>query len=63
MFTCDNAMEMFADGVSLGTDDDWTSSTEYAIPGNTRVISVSGIDRGSEFGILALHTAGAGNLN
>ena len=52
MFTCDNEMEMFADGVILGTDDDWTSSTEYVIPGNTRVISVSGIDSGLQFGIL-----------
>ena len=52
MFTCDNEMEMFADGVSLGTDDDWTSSTEYVIPGNTRVISVAGVDMGHQFGIL-----------
>ena len=43
---------MFADGVSLGKDDDWESSTEYVIPGNTRVISVSGVDRGAQFGIL-----------
>ena len=43
---------MFADGVSLGTDDDWKSSTEYAIPGNTRVISVEGVDKGDPFGIL-----------
>ena len=52
MFTCDNEMEMFADGVSLGKDNDWTVSTEYVIPGNTRVISVSGVDKGREFGIL-----------
>ena len=52
VFTCDNEMEMFADGVSLGTDNDWQKSTEYVIPGNTRVISVSGIDKGREFGIL-----------
>jgi len=52
VFTCDNEMEMFADGVSLGKDDDWTSSTEYVIPENTRVISVSGVDKGSQFGIL-----------
>jgi len=45
-------MELFADGVSLGTDDDWTTSTEYVIPGNTRVISVSGIDSGLQYGIL-----------
>jgi len=45
-------MEMFADGVSLGKDNDWTSSTEYIIPGNTRVISVLGIDSGYQYGIL-----------
>ena len=45
-------MEMFADGVSLGRDDDWESSKNYVIPGNTRVISVSGIDRGHQYGIL-----------
>ena len=49
MFTCDNEMEMFADGVSLGKDDHWKSSTKYVIPGNTRVISVSGIDWGGNY--------------
>ena len=52
MFTCNNGMEIFADGVSLGTDNVWKSSTEYVIPGNTRVISVSGVDKSSQFGIL-----------
>ena len=52
VFTCDNNMEMFADGVSLKTDNDWRSSTEYVIPGNTRVISVAGVDKGQVFGIL-----------
>ena len=52
LFTCDDGMEMFADGVSLGRDNDWSSSTEYVIPGNTRVISVAGVDKGQVFGIL-----------
>ena len=52
MFTCDDEMEMFADGVSLGRDNNWQKSTKYVIPGNTRVISVSGADKHSEFGIL-----------
>lgn len=58
MFICDNEMEMFADGVSLGKDSDWQISTKYVIPGNTRVISVSGIDRGSQYGILGSLTNG-----
>ena len=58
VFTCDNEMEMFADGVSLGKDDDWTSSTDYVIPGNTRVISVSGIDKGFQYGILGSFSNG-----
>jgi len=52
VFTCDDEMEMFADGVSLGKDINWEISTEYVIPGNTRVISVSGIDKGHQYGIL-----------
>lgn len=51
-------MEMFADGVSLGQDNDWTSPTEYVIPGNTRVISVSGIDEGHQCGILGSFSNG-----
>ena len=58
VFTCDNEMEMFADGVSLGKDDNWRSSTEYIIPGNTRVISVLGIDKGGQFGILGSFSNG-----
>lgn len=49
---------MFADGVSLGQDNDWTSPTEYVIPGNTRVISVSGIDKGLQCGILGSFSNG-----
>ena len=52
VFTCDAGMEMFADGVSLGRDNDWRLSTEYVIPGNTRVISVAGVDFGHQYGIL-----------
>ena len=50
---------MFIDGMSLWKDDDWSSPTEYVIPGNSpagigniRVISVKGINVGSLFGIL-----------
>ena len=52
VFTCDDEMEMFADGVRLGKDNNWRLSTEYVIPGNTRVISVSGKDNGYDYGIL-----------
>ena len=51
-------MEMFADGVSLGKDDDWRSSTNYVMPGNTRVIPVHGIDKGGVFGILGSFSNG-----
>ena len=58
VFTCDNEMEIFADGVSLGKDDNWRSSKEYVVPGNTRVISVSGIDIKGHFGILGSFSNG-----
>ena len=52
-FTCDNEMEMFADGQSLGTDSDWSKPTTYIVPGNTRVLSVTGKDYGGGYlGIL-----------
>ena len=51
-FTCDNSMEMFADGQSLGTDSNWENATTYLVSGNTRVLSVAGIDLGGNFGIL-----------
>ena len=51
-FTCDNSMEMFADGQSLGTDSNWGNATTYLVPGNTRVLSVAGKDLGGNFGIL-----------
>ena len=51
-FTCDNSMEMFADGQSLGTDSNWGNATTYLVPGNTRVLSVAGKDLGENFGIL-----------
>ena len=51
-------MEMFADGVSVGKDNDWRSPTKYVIPGNTRVISVNGIDKGAAFGILGSFSNG-----
>ena len=52
-FTCDNSMEIFADGQSLGTDIDWSNPTTYLVPGNTRVLSVAGKDYGGGYlGIL-----------
>ena len=40
-FTCDDSMEMFADGRSLGKDNEnWIRATDFVIPENTRVISV-----------------------
>ena len=51
-FTCDNEMEMFADGQSLGTDSDWSKPTTYFVPGNTRVLSEAGKDYGGYLGIL-----------
>ena len=51
-FTCDNEMEIFADGKSLGKDSEWTKPTTYLVPANTRVLSVAGKDTGSQFGII-----------
>ena len=51
-FTCDNEMEIFADGQSLGTDGYWRKPTSYIVPGNTRVLSVEGKDTGWQFGII-----------
>ena len=51
-FTCDNEMEIFADGQSLGKDKDWKKPTTYLVPANTRVLSVAGKDAGSQFGII-----------
>ena len=52
-FTCDNKMEMFADGQSLGTDSNWENPTTYHVPGHTRVLSVAGEDYGGgHLGIL-----------
>jgi len=44
--------------VSLGSDSNWVVSTEYIIPGNTRVICVAGIDKGHGFGILGSFSNG-----
>ena len=52
-FTCDDAMEMFADGNSLGKDNRcWRTATSFDVPGDTQVISVKGSDMGGLFGIL-----------
>lgn len=52
-FTCDDAMEMFADGNSLGKDNScWRTATSLGVPGDTPVTSVKGSDMGGLFGIL-----------
>ena len=51
-------MEIFADGVSLGRDNNWFSPTNYVIPVDTRVISVEGIDKRGFFGILGSFSNG-----
>ena len=52
-FTCDDAMEMFADGNSLGKDNScWRTATSVDVPADTRVISVKGSDMGGLFGTL-----------
>ena len=48
-FTCDNEMEIFADGQSLGKDNDWEKTTTYLVPGNIRVLSVAGKDYGGGY--------------
>ena len=53
IFTCDDTMEMFADGNSLGKDNScWRTATSFDVPGDTRVISVKGSNMGCLFGIL-----------
>ena len=44
--------------VSLGKDNNWQKAMKYVIPGNTRVISVAGIDKGYQFGILGSFSNG-----
>lgn len=56
--TCDNSMEIFADAVSLGSNDNWQIATTFHMPGDTRVISVKGKDWGSQFGILGSFSNG-----
>ena len=52
-FTCDNEMEIFADGENLGADiTHWQKPTTYLVPANTRVLSVAGKDKGGDFGII-----------
>lgn len=52
-FTCDDSMEMFADGTSLGKDNEkWIKATDFVIPGNTRVISVMVKAWGFQHGLL-----------
>ena len=46
-------MEIFADGQSLGTDNNFQLATNYSVPGNTRVLSVAGENIGGIYlGIL-----------
>lgn len=52
-FTCDNAMELFADGKSLGKDNsNWGIADTFLVPGDTRVISVAGQHFGGAFGVI-----------
>ena len=58
-FTCDNTMEMFADGRSLGKDNgNWGIAVTYSVPGDTRVISVAGQDWAVPFGVLGSFSNG-----
>lgn len=57
-FTCDNSMEFFADGKSLGKDSNWRNPTTYRVPGNTRVLSVAGENWTGAFGILGSTSSG-----
>ena len=53
IFTCDDTIEMFADGNSLGKDNScWRTATSLGVPGDTPVTSVKGSDMGGLFGIL-----------
>ncbi|XP_078352806.1 uncharacterized protein LOC144637620 [Oculina patagonica] len=58
-FTCDDAMEMFADGRSLGRDnEDCRRPTYFIIPGNTRLISIKAKPSKFQGGILGSFSNG-----
>ncbi|XP_078352807.1 uncharacterized protein LOC144637621 [Oculina patagonica] len=59
-FTGDDSMEMFADGRSLGKDnEDWIKATNFIIPENTRLISIKAKpERLLHYGILGSFSNG-----
>ena len=47
-------MKLFADGVQLGSsNDNWEEATEFAIPADTRVLTIECEDVGAPGGIIA----------
>ena len=44
-------MELFADGISLGRDKDRRTTTDFVIPGNTKIIAVAAMSFHSHSGI------------
>ena len=52
-------MELFADGTSLGKDNEnWMTATDYVIPGNTKVIAVAAKSLHHHSGILGSFSNG-----
>ena len=51
--TCDNKMKLFADGVQLGSNNNWEEVTEFAVATDTRVITIECEDVGAPGGIIA----------
>ena len=42
IFTCKDIMELFADGISLGKDNEkWRIPTDFVIPGDNKIIAVA----------------------
>ena len=58
-FTCRDSMELFADGISLGKDNQWwRTATDFVIPGNTKVIAVAATNSRFPPGILGSFSNG-----
>ena len=58
-FTCRDSMELFADGISLGKDNQWwRTATDFVIPGNTEVIAVAATNSRFPPGILGSFSNG-----
>ena len=51
--TCDNQMKVFADGVHLGSNNNWKETTHVTIPADTGVITIECYDHGVAGGIIA----------